>query len=163
MTHVTKVYHSECYPAISPSSPVNSHHWGHCWTCIRNNTCFHVASAAKVVLFRRNHASIIAAMEKLEAIRPPGSTTQLLPYETDINTVASIEALWKDLAKDDLSVDVLILNAAAPYRGPLVNGAEQIWAHFKTNTLPNLRRANKIFSQGTEAGKLSLVYSSKRH
>src|ERR1700730_17658672 len=121
MAHVTKVYHSESYPAISPSSPLNSHA-GHT-VLITGATgglafstihAFMTASAARIILSGRKHGAIIATVRKLEASRPLGSKTQLLPYESDINNLADVESLWKSLAKDGVAVDVLILNAAAP-------------------------------------------------
>jgi NADP-dependent 3-hydroxy acid dehydrogenase YdfG len=164
MTHVTKVYHQESYPAISPSSPANNHagrtvlitgaSGGLAFATIH---AFMAASAAKVILSGRKLEALIATIEKLEAIRPPGSGTSLLPYESDINSLANIEALWKTLANDGIAVDILILNAATPYQGPLLNASEQIWALFETNVLANIRMADKFLTQGPETGKVSLA------
>jgi NADP-dependent 3-hydroxy acid dehydrogenase YdfG len=162
MTHVTKVYHQESYPAISPSSPANNHagrtvlitgaSGGLAFAIINS---FMQASAANVILSGRKLEALNAAIEKLEAIRPSRSPTKLLPYESDINNLANIEALWKALANDGIAVDILILNAATPYRGPLLNASEQIWALLETNVLANLRMADKFLTQGPETGKVS--------
>jgi NADP-dependent 3-hydroxy acid dehydrogenase YdfG len=162
MTHVTKVYHQEAYPAISPSFPANNHagrtvlitgaSGGLAFATIH---AFMTASAAKVILSGRKLEALTATVEKLEAIRPAGSNTKLLPYESDINSLANIETLWKTLAQDDIAVDILILNAAAPYKGPLLNASEHIWALFETNVLANLRMADKFLTQGPETGKVS--------
>jgi NADP-dependent 3-hydroxy acid dehydrogenase YdfG len=161
MAHFTQIYRSESYPAISPSSSHNSRAGR---TILITGACgglafptihaFIPASATIVILPGRKHESIIATIEKLEAIRPPGLRTQLIPFESDVNNLASIEELWKVLAKDGIAVDVLILNAAAPYRGLILNGAEQLWALFETNVLANIRMADKFLGQGPEAGKV---------
>lgn len=163
MTHVTKVFHQESYPAISPSSPANSHagrtvlitgaSGGIAFATIH---AFMEASAANVILSGRRIDALRATIEKLEAIRPSGSTTNLLPYESDINSEANTEMLWKALAKDGIAVDTLILNAVAPYRGPLLNAHEKIWAFFETNVLANMRMVDKFLAQGPETGKVSL-------
>lgn len=164
MTHVTRVYHQESYPAISPSSPANNHAsrtvlitgatGGLAFATIH---ALMTASATKVILSGRKLEALNAAIVKLEAIRPPASSTKLLPYESDINNLASIEALWKTLEKDGIAVDILILNAAAPYQDPLLNASEQIWAFFETNILANIRMADKFLTQGPESGKVSLT------
>jgi NADP-dependent 3-hydroxy acid dehydrogenase YdfG len=163
MTHVTKVYHQDCYPAISPSSPANSHAdrtvlitGASGGIAFATAHAFMEASAAKFILSGRNLDALKATIEKLEAIRPPGSATKLIPYEVDINKLANIEALWKALAKDEIAIDILILNAATPYRGPLLNASEQIWALMETNVLANIRMADKFLAQGPQTGKVSL-------
>lgn len=115
------------------------------------------ASAAKVILSGRKLGALTATVEKLEAIRPSGSSTKLLLYESDVNSLADIEAIWKILAKDDITIDILILNVAAPYQDTLLNASERIWALLETNVLANIRMADKFFTQGPETGKVSLT------
>jgi NADP-dependent 3-hydroxy acid dehydrogenase YdfG len=162
MAHFTKTFHRKTYPAISSSSPNNSA-LGRTVLVTGATSgigsaishAFMNAGASKIILTGRKQATLATTIGKLEEIRPPRCETKLLTHENDLADQASTQALWKTLAEVGTAVDILILNAAARWSGPLRNSSKELWSLFETDVLGNLRMSESFLNQGPDNGKVS--------
>lgn len=71
---------------------------------------FAAANAERLILSSRSQPKLDAAAEQLKKEKPG---IKILTKICDCSDLASIQKLWDELAKDDIYVDVLVLNAGA--------------------------------------------------
>jgi NAD(P)-dependent dehydrogenase (short-subunit alcohol dehydrogenase family) len=163
MASFTKTFHHSSYPAISPSSPLNSHK-GHTVLITGSSSgvglataqAFVVAGAARVIILSRQSSLLTSAIETLEASKAAGSSTQIIGRVLSIVNLDGIAELWQALKNDDIGVDILVLNAAKTGDSPILEkGSSYTWEFFETNVLSSLRMAEKFSQQGPSEGKVS--------
>jgi NAD(P)-dependent dehydrogenase (short-subunit alcohol dehydrogenase family) len=163
MAYFTNTYHHKSYPAISPSSPLNSQS-GKTVLITGSSSgigfataqAFIVAKAARVVILSRQESTLTPAVKKLEASKPTESSTQILGRVASINSAESLAKLWEGLKEDGVAVDILVLNAAKTGKSPiLAMGSSHTWDYFETNVLSGLRMAEHFMKQGSSEGKVS--------
>jgi NADP-dependent 3-hydroxy acid dehydrogenase YdfG len=92
----------------------------------------------------------------------PAFQGQVLPLQSDLGDPASVEAVWADLREKDISVDVLVLNAARTQNeaSMLDLGWELAWKLFETNVRGNLMSVAKFMGQPESRQKVSNQHPS---
>jgi NADP-dependent 3-hydroxy acid dehydrogenase YdfG len=161
MASFTKAFHHTSYPAIAPSSSINSHSGSTVLITgssagigLATAEAFIIARASRVIILSRQESLLASALQTLEHSRPVGSTTQILGRTVSINDRDSIEVLWDDFTSNGIEVNILILNAAKTGNSPIMRmGSSQTWDFFETNILSGLRMTEKFMQQGS-AGKV---------
>lgn len=164
-----KQYHRKAYAGISPSRPelsqagktvlVTGGNSGIGYAIARG---FLQASTKRVIILGRRPDVVKSAAEKLEQeAKGFGSSTLVEGRVCDIASLESTAALWSDLQKDGIYVDVLVLNAAA--RGEalpiLENGLQNVWADYEANVRSALDFTERFYKQtgkGVESRKVRL-------
>jgi short-subunit dehydrogenase len=162
MTTLTKEHHRKPYPAISPSSSLNSHS-GHTILITGSSSgiglevakAFITASASLVIILGRRQELLSIAVEELKAYLPAKSETKVFARKCDIGNGEEMEKLWGELKREGIEVDVMVLNAAKT--GPMTVNSDwkKVWEFYEVNVLANLRMTEKFLAQGPEMGKVS--------
>lgn len=121
----TKTVHRTPYPAISPSRAelsqkgktvlITGGHTGIGWAIAR---AFAQASADKIIIVARRDNVVASAVSRLASEFP---LSQVIGHACDIADLASVDQLWKNLAKDGTLVDVVVLNAAKVTMSPILD------------------------------------------
>jgi short-subunit dehydrogenase len=165
MTTLTKVHHRNVYPAISPSSPLNSQvgrtvliTGSSSGIGLETAKAFITASALCVIILGRRQEPLTAAAKQLQSSLPPGSSTKILARQCDIADAKETDELWAGLKKERIEVNVTVLNAAKT--GSMTVGSEvgKVWEFFEVNVLANLRMVERFLGQGPAKGKVRYLY-----
>ncbi|KAK8137215.1 NAD(P)-binding protein [Apiospora sp. TS-2023a] len=167
-TSITKAFHKEPYPSISPQRPELSHaDKSILVTGGGGGIGFHIAkaflqaSAATVIIVGRRLDFITKAATQLGQDFPK---SQVLGLQCDVASHADVERVWADLKKRGIEVDVLVLNATiVPPPKPLLELApETLSDNFNVNVVGNLDMTQHFHKQeGSRAGETkSVVYLS---
>ncbi|KAJ3755535.1 short-chain dehydrogenase/reductase [Lentinula raphanica] len=153
---VTKTYHRDTYPAISPTKPslsqagravlITGGGGGIGFEIARS---FAKASASKVIIVGRRGPVLDAAAAKLRE-EFKGSPTEFLTRQGDIGDDEFISSLWDFLNSQNIFVRVLVLNAAhvTPF-GPdtLKLDKRDIMEAFNVNVGGNFQMTVKFVNQ----------------
>lgn len=117
MSEVTKILHRENYPAIDAASPEQSQTGrkvlitGGSAVIGRAGAQGFVAAGADVVAITSRSAE--KASRVAAEIEAAGKGhTKVLGYQYEIDDEVSVNALWDNLDRDGVQIDVLILNAS---------------------------------------------------
>lgn len=116
------------------------------------------ASASVIVILGRRTDVLSAAVAELEEARPANSTTKVSGKQCDIADTSQIDKLWSDLNAENLSIDILILNAAAT--APSMTRLTDMSSSFMLNVLSNLHMADLFLVQGPVTGKALINVST---
>lgn len=66
----------------------------------------------------------------------------------------SADALWEELAKEDIIVDVVVLNAAKLSTEPILEvGRDAVWSEYLLNVRTNLDFAERLYKQPNAKGR----------
>ncbi|KAF9060515.1 hypothetical protein BDP27DRAFT_1407085 [Rhodocollybia butyracea] len=103
---LTTTYHTDTYPAISPTSPALTQ-FGE--TILITGGAAELASASRIIIVGRRDASLEESVVKL---RNEFKTTEFITRQGDIGSDDSITFLWEFLHSQNIFVHVLVLNAA---------------------------------------------------
>ncbi|KAI0387933.1 NAD(P)-binding protein [Hypomontagnella monticulosa] len=171
---VTKTYHREPYPAISPLRPELSQEGR--TILITGGTsgigyyiakAFVLARAHKVIILgRRADVTANAAATLLEEAKMQSlgaSSTQVVGLVCDVGSATDVSALWGRLAGEGTHIDVLILNAAAvaPAVPLLEVGTTRLWGtDYEVNVRSLLDMAERFYHQPGEDAKKFLIHVS---
>ncbi|KAH0555674.1 hypothetical protein GP486_006382 [Trichoglossum hirsutum] len=155
MASLTKAFHKEPYPAISPSLPslsqatktvlITGGSTGIGYAIAR---AFASASASLVVILGRRPDLVCSAASRLTA-ELPGFKGKIVGRPCDISDSSSVAVLWSDLEKEGIVVDVLVLNAAHTSNpGPILQlGQDEVWADYIMNVRANLDLVERFSKQ----------------
>lgn len=162
--HPTKTYHKAPYPAISPLRPESSQAGktvlvtgGATGIGYAISKAFITAGAAKVIIVGRRSAVINSALSKLTAEGTPD--TQVIGKTCDIADLESTKLLWSELAKDNIFVDVLVLNAAKlSEEQPILElGLAKIWEDYTVNVRSVMDFAERFHGQPGGSGHRKVI------
>ncbi|KAK4506946.1 hypothetical protein PRZ48_000679 [Zasmidium cellare] len=137
MTDVTPIFRRTTYPTISPSNPSNDQS-GRTVLVIGASEgigfsialAYAQANASKVILSSRSQPKLDDAVAQ---IRSKGVQGEVTSIPLDSGDIGQIETFWKRLEQENITVDVLILNAAKT--GTTTTAAEVIeFFHFNVST-----------------------------
>ncbi|KAL3420603.1 D-erythrulose reductase [Phlyctema vagabunda] len=150
---IIKKYHKTSYPAISPHRPelnqagktilVTGASAGIGFAIARG---FGEASASRVILTGRRSDVLQTAASKLAH---EFRETEFLVRVCDVGSASQTADLWAGLRRDNIFVDVLILNAAdLRVLGSLMDsGADKIWPQYETNFRSLLDFTERLYKQ----------------
>jgi NAD(P)-dependent dehydrogenase (short-subunit alcohol dehydrogenase family) len=117
MSKFTKVLHRTNYAAIDAASPEQSQAGRN--ILITGGSAvigraaargFVTAAADVVAITSRSEETASRVAKEIEAV---GKGTKVLGYQYEIGDEASANALWENLKRDGVEIDVLILNTSA--------------------------------------------------
>lgn len=154
----TKTIHRTPYPEISPSRPELSHAektvlitGGHTGIGYAIARAFAQASAERIIIVGRRADLVTSAASRLKAQFPK---VQTLGRVCDVSDLGSADALWEELAKDDIVVDVVVLNAAKLSTEPILEvGRDAVWSEYLLNVRTNLHFAERLYKQPNAKGR----------
>jgi NAD(P)-dependent dehydrogenase (short-subunit alcohol dehydrogenase family) len=164
-TDMTKAIHRDTYPAISPSRP-ELNQKGRTVLVTGGGTgiglaiaqSFVQASADIVIVIGRRSDVLAAAKATLEEkAKTTGTNTKIITHACDITNLTEINALWKTLETQGITVDVYVSNAAK-FSDPKTIfelGADEVWSQVEVNAKGPLYFAEKFYSQPGDKQKVS--------
>jgi NAD(P)-dependent dehydrogenase (short-subunit alcohol dehydrogenase family) len=160
-TNVTKTVHTKPYDAISPTRPELSQA-GKTILITGGGTnvglaiahSFVRASAQTVIVVGRRIDVLEAARAKLEA---EGTATKIIARACDLVKTSDIDALWKYLSDEGITVDVLVSNAAKfTEPKPLMElGFEEVWSQVDANLKAPMYLTDRFYKQAGDKQKVS--------
>ncbi|KAI1407166.1 NAD(P)-binding protein [Hypoxylon sp. FL1857] len=148
-----KTTHKGPYPAISPSRPelsqagrtvlITGGSTGVGFAIARG---FAQASANRVIITGRRENVLDDAVEKLAHEFP---TVQFIGKSLDVADLPSTNQLWADLLQQNITVNVLVLNASSSsHCQPILEaGVDKIWRDFIVNARTLLAFTEKFYKQ----------------
>ncbi|KIN06827.1 hypothetical protein OIDMADRAFT_108095 [Oidiodendron maius Zn] len=164
-TNITKTIHRDTYPAISTARPelvqagrtvlITGGGTGVGLSIARS---FVRASADMIIIIGRRSDVLKTASSNLEQeAKAAGTSTKIITRTCDVANLAEVEALWQDLALEDITVDVYIANAArfTEPKSILELGADEVWSQVEINARSPLYFAEKFYSQ--KSGKQKFI------
>ncbi|KAL2072307.1 hypothetical protein VTL71DRAFT_11650 [Oculimacula yallundae] len=113
---------------------------------------FVIVGASIVVITSRSLEKAIRVAKEIEAV---GKGTTVLGFQYEIRNEASGNALWDDLRRDCIEIDVLVLNASAniPTAQEFDLSISKIWRTFESNVKDQLINVERFQSQGKKQGR----------
>lgn len=167
-TSVTKTIHVEPYAALSLSKPELSQAGRVVLvtgggTGVGNSIArsFVKASADTVIIIgRRSDVLATAASGLEELVKTTGSTTKIIAATCDVVDIAQVDALWKDLATQGITVDVFVANVAK-FTEPkpiLELGTAEVWSQLEANVKAPLYFAEKFCAQPGDKQRVSSLF-----
>ncbi|KAI0099991.1 NAD(P)-binding protein [Hypoxylon sp. NC0597] len=156
LVSLLKTTHKSSYPAISPLRPelsqagrtvlITGGSTGVGFAIARG---FAQASASKVIIIGRRESVLNDAVEKLIREFP---TVQFIGKSLDVGDLPSTDQLWADLVRQNITVDVLVLNASSSsHTQPILEaGVDKIWRDFVINVRTLLAFTEKFYKQSTK-------------
>lgn len=165
-TDFTSTVHRTEYPAISPTRPELNQAGKTVLvtggaTGIGKSIAQHfvLASAATVIIVGRRLDRLNDATAELKTeAKAAGSPSKIIARQCDVSKSSDIVALWNELANKNLTVDVLVLNAAKfTEPAPLLElGVDEVWSQFETNVKGPLVLTEHFLRQKTGGKKVNM-------
>lgn len=154
----TKTVHRTPYAEISPSRPelsqagktvlITGGHTGIGYAIAR---AFAQANAERIVVVGRRSDLVTSAASRLGAQFPE---VQVSGRVCDVSDLSSVDTLWEDLAKEDIIVDVAVLNAAKVSTAPILDsGRDAVWSEYVLHVRTNLDFAERLYKQPNAKGR----------
>ena len=167
-TNVTTTVHRKAYPAVSPTRSELSQA-GRVVLITGGGTgvgfsiakSFVRASADTVIIIGRRQSVLETAASRLEAeAKATGTNTKITTRACDLVKQEDIEALWNDLAAQNIMVDVLLGNAAKfTEPKPLLElGADEVWSQIEANAKAPLYFTEKFCAQKSDKQRVSCPF-----
>ena len=152
VTSLLKTVHKEAYPALSPRRPELSQAGrtilitgGSSGIGLAIAKAFAQAGAKHLIIVGRRESVNLSSASKIRAEYPD---VLVEGCNGDIGDLTSIDKLWTDLARENVHVDVLVLNAVkwSDLQTILALGRDGVWADLTLNvrsTIDFVERFNK--------------------
>jgi len=117
---------------------------------------FAEASAHTIIIVGRRADVLKAARDELEA---SGTSTKIIARSCDIVKRSDVDALWKYLSDEGISVDVFVSNAAKIGEPvPLLEqGFDEVWSNVDANVKAPMYLTDKFYKQGGDKPKVSIL------
>jgi NAD(P)-dependent dehydrogenase (short-subunit alcohol dehydrogenase family) len=154
----TQTVHNAPYPSISPFRPelsqagktvlITGGHTGIGYAIAR---AFAQASAKTVIIIGRRDKLVASAASCLSSEFP---STQTLGRCCDVVDLVSVDRLWKDLANENIFIDVVVLNAAKLSARPILDlGRDTVWEEYIINVRTHLDFIERLYKQPGAEGR----------
>lgn len=163
-TDITQVVHSDAYPAISPSRPALSQKGksvlitgGGTAIGLATAKAFVTASADTVIILGRRADVIANAKQSLEEVaKATGGETKIVAHVLDVTDKDAVDALWTELAKDNIKIDVFVSNASmfGEEKPLLEQSIDELWKQFDTNVQSPFYFVSKFYAQNGDKKKV---------
>lgn len=148
--------HKKPYEAISPLLPALSQQ--HRCIIITGGSsgigyaiarAFAEASASRIIVLARRQEAVTAAVSSLLSELPSTFQGEIQGRVCDISNQRNIDELWDNLKRENVEVDVVVLNAASfSQTKPMLElGAEALLDDYHVNVLSGYRFAQRLVSQ----------------
>ncbi|RSL61400.1 hypothetical protein CEP53_005130 [Fusarium sp. AF-6] len=158
--------HDKPYEAISPQRPELSQAGRTVLVCggstgighaIARNYC--VAGASSVILLGRRADVLNDAVAKLNEAHPNTTVTGRV---CDVHVRDQVQKLLDDLEKEEVAIDVLVLNAVGiPAMQPILEqGADRLWQDFENNIHTPLYIVERFYQQPQHSGQKFVIFVS---
>ncbi|OTA87172.1 hypothetical protein M434DRAFT_81525 [Hypoxylon sp. CO27-5] len=156
LVSLLKTTHKSSYPAISPFRAelsqagrtvlITGGSTGIGFAIARG---FAQASASRVIIIGRRESVLNDAVERLGREFP---TVQFIGKNLDVSDLSSTDQLWADLLRQNVTVDVLVLNASSSsHTQPILDaGVDKIWRDFVINVRTLLAFTENFYRQSTK-------------
>lgn len=151
--------HSEPYHAISTDNPKLNQSgktilFTGGGTTIGNGIgrSFVRAAAERVITLGRRLEVLQEGASRLEQeAKAAGTHTKIIHRQLDITDFSAVDAFWKQLGSDGISVDVFVSNAASfPQLKPLLeSGAKNMWSDLNANVHAPMYLLEKFHAQNS--------------
>lgn len=167
----TKKSHKEPYESISPLRPELSQAGktvlitgGSDGIGLAIAKAFIQASATKVIIIGRRQERIDTALSNLSQFVTQDAKTHVSGRSCDMANPSEAQRLWKDLGKEGIAVDVLVLNAAtvSTQQTILDRGTKGIWEDYAMNVRAQLDFAERFHKQQGAGAQGPKVRASAR-
>lgn len=165
LTDFTSILRKEEYEAISPSRPELNQAGrtvlvtgGSDGIGLGIAKAFITASAARVIIIGRSTERLSRARKELEQVaESQGKNTHILAESCDATDKKSVDALWAGFKEDNITIDVLVLNAAKfATAQPLLEVDEgELWSQFEANVRAPYDFAKRFYNQPGEESRVS--------
>lgn len=154
----TKTVHRTPYSAISPSRPELSQAGrtvlitgGHVGIGFAIARAFAQAGAERIILVARRSSVVDSAASRIQTQFPEA---QVIGRECDVSDTGSVDTLWQDLAKENIVVDVVVLNAAKLSTQPVLEvGRDAVWSEYLLNVRAVLDFTERLHKQPSAKGR----------
>ncbi|KAF4184904.1 hypothetical protein CNMCM8927_001236 [Aspergillus lentulus] len=123
---------------------------------------FALADADRVIILGRREAAVTEAVSSLRSELPSSFQGQISGRVCDISDQAHIDDLWDQLARDNVDVDVVVLNAASfsQVKPVLDLGVDTLLADYRVNVLAPYRFAQRLSRQNASKKKYLINVST---
>lgn len=172
-TNVTETVHAGPYDAISPTRPELNQAGknilitgGGTGVGLAIAKAFVQASASTVIIVGRRADVLETARKTLEDDAKSDATeTKIIAKACDVSKNIEVDALWKYLEDEKITIDVFVANAAVfQEAGTMMNlGSERIWEMMEINMKAPMYLAEKFVNQPGDTQKVNLMPPSIRH
>ncbi|KAJ3524872.1 hypothetical protein NM208_g11878 [Fusarium decemcellulare] len=160
----TKTVHRAPYPEISPLRPELSQAGktvlitgGHTGIGFAIARAFAQARAERIIIVGRREQVVTSAASRLQSQFP---NVQVEGRACDVSDLASADYLWESLSKEDIFVDVVVLNAAKLSTQPILDvGRDAVWGEYLLNVRTNLDFAERLYKQWNAKGHRKVLVS----
>lgn len=151
--------HHKPYEGISPLRPELSQAGRTVLICRGSKGMGHanaenycVAGASKVIILGRRPDVLTESVSKLKQAYPG---TEVTGRASNMFARAESQELWDDLERQQLAIDVLVLNAIRyPESKPILEpGVDRLWQDFEGNVHAPLYHAERFYKQSHHSGK----------
>ncbi|KZL63701.1 short chain dehydrogenase [Colletotrichum tofieldiae] len=154
----TNNVHKDPYPEISPFRTELSQAGktvlitgGHTGIGFAIARAFAQASAHRIILVARRSSVVSSAASRLGTEFPK---VPVIGRECDVSNLESVDVLWQSLAKEDILVDVVVLNAAKSSVKPILEaGKDTVWGEYLLNARANLDFTERLYKQPKSTGR----------
>lgn len=162
-TDFTKTVHNSVYSAINPTRPELSQEGrtilitgGGDNLGLAIDHAFVQAGARTIIITGRREDVLIEAKAQVEKHATElANKTKVLVRSVDITDDVQVNALWAELEKEGITVDVLVSNAAKPPKPkPILDDIDDIWSQVETNARAPLYMTKKLMSQPGEGQRV---------
>lgn len=167
-TDMTQTIHRDTYPAISSSRPELNQKGrtvlvtgGGTGIGLAISRSFIQASADIVIVIGRRSDILAAAKFALEEkAKTVGTNTKIITYACDVTNMIEVNALWKTLEAQGITVDVYVSNAAKfSEPKPIFElGADEVWSQVEVNAKGPLYFAEKFYCQQSNKQKVCHLF-----
>ncbi|GFG16914.1 putative dioxygenase C576.01c [Aspergillus lentulus] len=123
---------------------------------------FALADADRVIILGRREAAVTEAVSSLRSELPSSFQGQISGRVCDVSDQAHIDDLWDQLARDNVDIDVVVLNAASFSQAkPVLDlGVDTLLDDYRVNVLAGYRFAQRLSRQNASKKKYLINVST---
>ena len=165
----TKTFHTEAYPAISPTRPELSTKGkvvfitgGGSGIGPRITHAFATSGSTKITIIGRTESTLLSTKKEIEAQHPG---VKVLTFKADIVDAAAVERAFAETEKEFGPVDILVSNAAyLPDVEPLATAnVDEFFRGFEVNVKGTLILSQAFLKHASEKSTLISINTGGAH